>query len=215
MIRIEESDWLPQCFAKVTGLSDLLTKPVENPETLTREERDQVRNTQAGPNEIIRVLGHHGDYHLAMKIDESKGWIKKSSVELVQEARDFVRPRSQKQQPLEFLEAMKGVPYLWGGLSSTGVDCSGLTQLYFFQVHDQIIPRNSRDQRRFAREKGLSEIQDHDLVYAVGRQAGAHHVGLYLNGRIWHAYSEEGVACHTPERFKELFIVEAVNSLLS
>jgi cell wall-associated NlpC family hydrolase len=104
-------------------------------------------------------------------------------------------------EPLEFLKRFEGVSYLWGGLSEHGIDCSGLTQLYFLNVFDKIIPRNSREQRKFRPEKPFTDVRDHDLVYGVGRIGQSHHVGLFLYGNIWHAYSDEGVVCHKSERF--------------
>jgi hypothetical protein len=149
-----------------------------------------------------------------MKIDGSKGWISTSSLNVQPKLKDFVRVSVPQMQPLEFLEEFRSVPYLWGGISKAGIDCSGLTQDYFLRVHDKIIPRNSREQRRLGPEKTLDEAKDHDLVFGVGRIGGSHHVGLYLEANIWHAYSDEGVVCHTVDRFCELFRVEAVVSVL-
>jgi len=214
MIIIDKSDWIPNLFAQVTVLGDVLTEPNEDLPHLSREQLNKIRNTQASPGEVVRVLGHHRAFSLIAKIDGAKGWMLKEWVQENPSLSDFVRPLGGTKTSAEFLNEFNGVPYLWGGLSRAGIDCSGLTQLYFLEVHDKIIPRNSKEQRKHTMERPFETAKDHDLVYGVGRIGGSHHVGLYLDRKIWHAYSGEGVVCHSPERFSQLFKIEAVNSLL-
>jgi hypothetical protein len=214
MIRIDKSNWIPNLFAQVQALGDVLTEPNENLATLSKEELNKIRNTQAHPGDVVRVLGHHQRFSLVMKIDGAKGWMLKSWIEENPLLSDFVRPVGGIKTPVEFLNEFNGVPYLWGGLSGSGIDCSGLTQLYFLEVHDKIIPRNSREQRKYAQEKPFEAARDHDLVYGVGRVGGGHHVGIYLGGKIWHAYSAEGVACHSADRFSQFFRIETINTLV-
>ncbi len=80
--------------------------------------------------------------------------------------------------------AMKflGVPYLWGGTSDFGFDCSGFVQTLYKFV-GKLLPRNSSQQRDFTTT--ISDINDAipgDLIFFKG------HVALYLgNGKIIHA----------------------------
>jgi hypothetical protein len=214
MIRIEESDWISLLFAKVTAHSDVVRDPSQPISSLTKEQLNKIRNTQANAGEIVRILGHYQDFSLIMKYDGTLGWMHKSWIEHDPTLSDFVRPIGGTKTPLEFLEEFSGVPYLWGGLSKAGIDCSGLTQLYYLSVHNKVIPKNSRDQRKLAPERPFAQVENHDLVFGIGRRGGSHHVALYLNGDIWHAYRDEGVVCHSPKRFCELFRVDAVNRIL-
>ena len=80
--------------------------------------------------------------------------------------------------------AMKflGVPYLWGGTSDFGFDCSGFVQrLYRFK--GKLLPRNSDQQRDFCKTvDDFDQALPGDLVFFKG------HVGLYLgNGKMVHA----------------------------
>ncbi len=69
-----------------------------------------------------------------------------------------------------------GVPYVWGGTTPAGFDCSGLMQWVFAQ-NGISIPRVSQAQQASVKEIPVSEVQPGDLVF-WGRPA--HHVALYI-----------------------------------
>lgn len=89
--------------------------------------------------------------------------------------------------PADLSEPFLGVPYLWGGTSDFGYDCSGFTQrLYRFAGIE--IPRNSNWQRDAGeRVKDFDHARRGDLVFFPG------HVALLLGGRrIIHANLSHG-----------------------
>src|SRR5262249_38255803 len=67
MIRIEKSQWIPQLLAHVNALSDVLTEPAEALFSLSKEQLNRIRNTQANAGDVVRVLGHYEDFSLVMK----------------------------------------------------------------------------------------------------------------------------------------------------
>lgn len=79
-----------------------------------------------------------------------------------------------------------GVPYLWGGTTSAGWDCSGLVQHAYRQAGVSL-PRVSRDQARMGVEvPSIDQAIPGDLV-AFG-QPTVDHIGIYLgNGQMLHA----------------------------
>lgn len=83
-----------------------------------------------------------------------------------------------------------GVPYVWGGSTPSGLDCSGLTQLSFRGAGISI-PRVANSQYIAAPVKvPISQAQPGDLVFWSynGNGASAYHVAIYLGGgKIIHA----------------------------
>jgi len=85
-----------------------------------------------------------------------------------------------------------GVPYVWGGSSPSGFDCSGLTQ-YVYREIGISIPRTSREQFRSGSHVAsdrLDLLVPGDLVFfGYGGDPGmVHHVGIYAgDGNYLHA----------------------------
>jgi cell wall-associated NlpC family hydrolase len=76
--------------------------------------------------------------------------------------------------------SLRGVPYLWGGMSSKGVDCSGLVRICFL-MNDIMLPRNASQQAKCGKEVALKDLQRGDLIFFGNVKTGAiTHVGIYL-----------------------------------
>jgi peptidoglycan DL-endopeptidase CwlO len=76
-----------------------------------------------------------------------------------------------------------GVPYVWGGASPAGFDCSGLVMYVFAQI-GIALPHSSYAQFAIGTPVSLSQLQPGDLVFFDG----ASHVGIYSGGgEIIHA----------------------------
>lgn len=71
-----------------------------------------------------------------------------------------------------------GVPYVWGGTSPSGWDCSGFTS-YVYKKAGKSIPRTSAAQRGGGTQIPQSEAKPGDLVYAATPRS---HIGVYLGG---------------------------------
>ena len=78
-----------------------------------------------------------------------------------------------------------GTPYVWGGTSPSGFDCSGFTQYVFRNAAGVSLPRTTYEQINVGTPVAYSDLQPGDLVFP---HTG--HVGIYVgNGQMIHAPS--------------------------
>ena len=91
-----------------------------------------------------------------------------------------------------------GVPYVWGGRTDTGCDCSGFVQAVF-AAHGISLPRDSREQADSGERRSLPDLpaaglDSADLVFFAPENAGITHVAIATGGTgILHCSSTRGI----------------------
>ena len=89
-----------------------------------------------------------------------------------------------------------GTPYVWGGETKKGIDCSGFTKRSYYEGAKIGIPRNSRQQWKTGQRVDFDKLQEGDLVFFDTMGHGVSHVGLVVDpkgNKFIHASSSKGV----------------------
>lgn len=97
------------------------------------------------------------------------------------------------QNLLREIDRWYGTPYVYGGATRNGTDCSGFTQAVFRSVGVDI-PRRASRQAAAARNVPRGSLRAGDLVFFNTSGPGISHVGIYLgDGNFAHAATSRGV----------------------
>ena len=115
---------------------------------------------------------------------------------------------SVRSQVLDYASTFLGVPYVYGGSSPKGFDCSGFTS-YVYKHFNVSLPHSSASQYTRVTKVSRDNLQPGDLVFFASSAGGSkiNHVGIYVgNGNFIHAPRPGKNVCY--ERLNNSYYVE-------
>ncbi len=98
-----------------------------------------------------------------------------------------------RQNLLAHYQRWRGTPYRYGGLSRSGVDCSGFVYLTYQSAIGFTVPRTTQALAQTGERVSKSQLRVGDLIFFnTGKKT--RHVGIYLgNHEFLHASTSRGV----------------------
>ncbi|MFH0867037.1 MAG: NlpC/P60 family protein [Bacteroidota bacterium] len=100
---------------------------------------------------------------------------------------------SEDKKLLDELSTWIGVPYVYGGESKTGTDCSGLVQTVFKTVYNISLYRTAFDLAKNCDSVNKKNLKSGDLVFFKINSTKISHVGIYLASNKFIHASSKGV----------------------
>lgn len=147
---------------------------------------------QLHKNEKLTLIGESGDFYLIQDADGAIRFVAKAYIaEITYE--EYKEKSSMGEEVINVARKYMGTPYVYGGRSPSGFDCSGFTS-YVYEQLGVSLNRTAGGQLQNGYYVSLEEMQPGDLVF-FGNSSYISHVGIYIgDGNMIHApYSGRSV----------------------
>jgi len=153
------------------------------------EQSKRVSDLVAG--NLLKFVDEKGDYYQVQFPDGRSGYVKKSESIVFD---DWLKNISVSEESIiTTAERFMGVPYLWGGTSPKGMDCSGFSKTVYF-LNGIIIPRDASQQvftgELVDTENGFDNLKPGDLLFfgsraTKDRTERVTHVAIYVGDGVY------------------------------
>lgn len=138
--------------------------------------------------DVMELKGQQSDFYTVNFPDGRTAFIPSNEAEPL---KDWASTRQPTEQALvETAKRLMGLPYLWGGTSFKGVDCSGFTKTVYF-MNGLVLPRDASQQVNVGEEidtkTGWQNLRPGDLLFfgvpaQDGKPERVVHVGMWIGG---------------------------------
>ena len=135
------------------------------------------------------MLEERGDWARVETAYAYPGWVRRDHLGGNRDAA-WLRPVAA--DPIEHARTLLGARYEWGGMTSSGIDCSGLVHMAF-RACGRLVPRDANQQEEAGEKLTEADLRVGDLVI-YGSAERADHIAFWTgDGLILHATGREGI----------------------
>ena len=156
---------------------------------------------------LLKIMGEDSEFYLVNYPDGTVAYIKKDEARLFVDWYDTLNPNGET--ILKTAYRFMGIPYLWGGTSTKGMDCSGFTKTVYY-LNGIVLQRDASQQVNTGElvdtKDGWQNLQAGDLLF-FGRKADENrkeritHVAIYIgDGDFIHAAGRVKINSFNPEK---------------
>lgn len=138
---------------------------------------------------LLNIVKYANEYFLVRFPDGRNAYIRRNEAEPYGEWLQNLNATNESL--VETAQELMGIPYLWGGTSTKGVDCSGFTKTIYF-LNGMVIPRDASQQVHTGKSidstRNFENLQKGDLLF-FGRKANDStpekvvHVGMWIGNK--------------------------------
>lgn len=156
---------------------------------------------------LLKIIGEDSDFYLVNYPDGRVAYIKKDEAKLFNDWYNSLNPSGET--ILKTAYRFMGIPYLWGGTSTKGMDCSGFTKTVYY-LNGIVLQRDASQQVNHGElvdtKDGWQNLQPGDLLF-FGRKATENkkeritHVAIYIgDGDFIHAAGRVKINSFNPSK---------------
>lgn len=166
----------------------------------TGSEKEQVVSDLVAGS-VLEAINYTNEFYIVNYPDGRQAHVSKDEAEIY--SLWLEKLNTNKESLVETSKTLMGVPYLWGGTSTKGMDCSGFTKTIYF-LNGMVIPRDASQQvhtgRQTDEDRNFENLEKGDLLF-FGRKATDStaekvvHVGMWIgNDEFIHASGQVRVS---------------------
>jgi cell wall-associated NlpC family hydrolase len=135
---------------------------------------------------ILKYISMDTQFYKVIYPDKRKGFLKREEALMYESWLHELNPSQENIEKIA--KSMDGFPYLWGGTSAKGMDCSGFTKMVYL-INGFIIPRDASQQinagKTVDENLDFKDLEKGDLVFfgkkaTVDKKQRVTHVGIWL-----------------------------------
>lgn len=156
---------------------------------------------------LLKLIGEEENFYKVNYPDGREAFIKKDEAKLFTDWYNELNPNGET--ILKTAHRFMGIPYLWGGTSTKGMDCSGFTKTVYF-LNGIVLSRDASQQVNTGElvdtKDGWQNLQAGDLLF-FGRKSDENrkeritHVAIYIgDGDFIHAAGRVKINSFNPEK---------------